>query len=116
MGWSLPDHPSQTPQWRMAALKGPPAGCAPKGAHGRAGRRALDARMRVAPFNLGPPNPERKPQPVLEGLSGVTSASSVGAMARIEIPVPDTEPLVRVPVYMYPKERQALREQAACRG
>lgn len=38
-------------------------------------------------------------------------------MARIYLPVPDSaEPLVKVSVYMYAKDRQALREQAAKRG
>jgi hypothetical protein len=38
-------------------------------------------------------------------------------MARIEIVVPDrSEPLVKLTVYMYAKERQTLREQAAHRG
>ncbi len=38
-------------------------------------------------------------------------------MARIELKSPDRpEPLVKVTVYMYAKERQTLREQAARRG
>lgn len=34
---------------------------------------------------------------------------------RIEIPI-ETEPLVRVPVYMYARQRQALRVLAARKG
>lgn len=38
-------------------------------------------------------------------------------MVRIEVTSPEqSEPLVKLTVYMYPKERQSLREQAARRG
>lgn len=38
-------------------------------------------------------------------------------MARIELKAPDRpEPLVKLTVYMYAKERQTLREQAARHG
>jgi hypothetical protein len=38
-------------------------------------------------------------------------------MARIYVKSPDApEPLLKVTVYMYAKDRQALREQAARRG
>jgi hypothetical protein len=36
-------------------------------------------------------------------------------MKRYEV-VPDSEPLVKMAVYVYPKVRQQIREQAALRG
>lgn len=68
---------------------------------------------RIQPRAVNPPVSTLDPRSRVAGVSDPTYCPAMGTYVRSVDP---TEPLVKVAVYMYAKERQQVREQASHRG